>query len=298
MGGVSGAAAPRTSVRGCLRCRAESAPPGTKEERIVRTPVFPMPGRLCHWVRLPKLRWVRQPCFARSLLSIALIFCWLAMPMARADEYVIQPGDQLRVLVFGSQGLGSIQVEGQQPNATIQTLSETVTVLSDGTITYPLIGSINVSGMSPDAAAQRISAALAAYVIRPKVSVIVEKGTTATVKVLGSVDHGGQFDLQSGDRLVDALAKAGVGPSSSADLNHITLNRMVNGVAHVYNINLFNLLLNADYSANPLLQPGDVVYVPKAKKYDYSNFANVPFALYYLYLLLTPGVNHSTTGIP
>jgi polysaccharide export outer membrane protein len=235
---------------------------------------------------------------ARAFLAMALIFCWLACPTTRAADYTIQPGDQLRVLVFGSQGIGSIQVEGQQPTGTIQTLSETVTVLSDGTITYPLIGSISVSGMSPDAAAQRISSALAAYVIHPKVSVIVEKGVSATVKVLGSVDHGGQFELQQGDRLVDALAKAGVGPTSSADLNHITLNRMVGSVPHVYNINLFNLLLNADYSANPLLQPGDVVYVPKAKKYDYSNFANVPFALYYFYLLLTPGVNHSATGIP
>jgi polysaccharide biosynthesis/export protein len=235
---------------------------------------------------------------ARVLLAICLIFCWLVRSIAQAGDYTIQPGDQLRVLVFGSQGVSAIQVPGQPPTGTIQALSETVTVLSDGTITYPLIGSMSVAGMSPEAAARRISAALAAYVIHPKVSVIVEKGTSATIKVLGSVDHGGQFDLQPGDRLVDALAKAGVGPTSVADLNHITLNRLVGGVPRVYNINLYNMLLNADYSANPLLQPGDVVYVPKARQYNYANWANVPFALYYLYLLLTPGITRATIGPP
>jgi protein involved in polysaccharide export with SLBB domain len=252
----------------------------------------------------PELSYARAPAplaaASRALLAVALILCSLTLPIAQAADYTIQPGDQLRVLVYGTQGVSSLQGEGQQqpPTGTIQTLSETVTVLSDGTITYPLIGSIGIAGISPDAAAQRISTALAAYVIRPRVSVIVEKGTTASVKVLGSVDHGGQIDLQQGDRLVDAIAKAGVGPSSSADLNHITLNRTIGGVPHLYNINLYNLLLNADDSVNPVLQSGDVVYVPKAKKYDYSTWANVPFALYYLYLLLTPGANHSTTGIP
>lgn len=231
-------------------------------------------------------------------MAAIIILCSLVRPIAYAAEYAIQPGDQLRVLVFGSQGIASIQVQGQPATGTIQALSESVTVLSDGTITYPLIGSISVAGISPDAAAQRISAALAAYVIHPRVSVIVEKGTPATVKVLGSVDHGGQIDLQDGDHLVDALAKAGVGPTSSADLNHITLNRVVDGVPRLYNINLYNMLLNADYSSNPVLQPGDVVYIPKARKYDYSNWANVPFALYYLYYLLTPGINHTTVGPP
>jgi polysaccharide export outer membrane protein len=173
-----------------------------------------------------------------------------------------------------------------------------VTVLSDGTVTYPLIGPVSVAGLTTEDAAQRFSSALAFYVIRPTVTVLVEKGAPATFKVIGSVEHGGQFELQKGDRLVDALAKAGTGPGSSADLNHITLNRVENGLPHLYNINLYNMLLNADYSANPLMQPGDVVYVPKARKYDYSYLVNLPFALYYLYYLFTPGITHAVIGPP
>lgn len=227
---------------------------------------------------------------ARSSAAILLLFCLLAPTIARAepDPYIIHADDQLQVMVFGSQGIYSFPVQGQALPNTIPALSQTVTVLTDGTITYPLIGSITVAGLSPEAAAERIRAALTAYVIHPTVSVIVVKGTPSNFEVLGSVDHGGQFELERGDRLIDALVRAGVGPTSLADLNHITLNRIVNGAPHLYNINVYNMLLNADYSSNPLLQPGDVVYVPKARQYNIANLASVPFALYYLYLLAVP----------
>lgn len=228
--------------------------------------------------------------FCRFFAAVSLVFCLWAPTVAQAETnpYTIHTGDQLQIIVYGSQGVYSIPVQGQSQTNTIQALSQTVTVLSDGTITYPLIGSISVVDLGPDVAAKRIAAALAVYVIRPRVSVIVAKGTPATISVLGSVDHGGQFELEKGDRVVNALVRAGVGPNSSADLNHITVNRIVDGAPQLYNVNLYKMLLNADYSANFLLQPGDVVYVPKAKQYNLANLTNLPFALYYLYLLFNP----------
>lgn len=186
-----------------------------------------------------------------------------------------------------------MQIPAQTQPSTIAALSKTVTVLSDGSITYPLVGALQVAGLTPVAAGQRIAAALAAYVRRPTVSVIVEKEVPLSVKVLGAVDHNGEVPLQSGDRLVDVLAKAGVSPYSYPDLNHITINRIEAGAGHVYNVNLYKLLLDSDYSADPVIRAGDIVYVPKARQVNLSNYANLPFALYYLYLLATPGATHN-----
>lgn len=210
---------------------------------------------------------------------------------ADAAGYVLHVGDELQVMVFGGQGVAAVQVPVQPQPATIMSLTQTVTVLSDGTIAYPLIGSVQVGGLTPDEAGKRIAAALSEYVKHPTVSVIVEKGLAPTVAVLGAVDRNGQVDLHEGDRLADAVARAGINPNSYADLNHITLNRMVDGVPRLYNINLYNMLLNADYASNPVLLQGDIVYVPKAKQVNLSPYINLPFGLYYLYLLLTPGLN-------
>jgi polysaccharide biosynthesis/export protein len=229
--------------------------------------------------------------FGRNLAALLLI-AGLAVPsvaLSATEPYTIQAGDQLQVIVYGLSGTSPTLAQGPTPPAIIQSLSQTVTVLSDGTITYPLIGSIEVGGLSADTASDRLTAAMRRYVIHPKVSVIVAKGRASSYYVLGAVDHGGQFELERNDRLADAIVKAGVGVNALADLNHITVDRIVDGVPHVYNINLYNALLNADYSANPLLEPGDVVYVPKARQYNINNWINVPFGLYYLYLLLTPG---------
>ena len=229
---------------------------------------------------------------ARRIATLVLTLSVLAPCLARAADYVIQPGDQLQVLVYGGQGIAGIQIPLQvQPNTTIATLSQAVVVLSDGTITYPLIGSIHVAGLTPNAAAAQIAAALATYVRKPTVSVIVQKGMPQSVKVLGAVQHGGQLELQQGDRLADAVAKAGIDVTYS-DLNHITLNRIVDGVPHVFTINLYGLLLNADLSADPALLPGDIVYIPKSHQTNLANLIQLPFGLYYLYLLLTPGITH------
>jgi protein involved in polysaccharide export with SLBB domain len=238
--------------------------------------------------------------FGRNFAVLFLI-AGLAAPLVALgapEPYTIQAGDQLQVVVYGLSGTLPPVAQGPAPPAIIQSLSQTVTVLSDGTVTYPLIGSISVTGLTADAASDRLTAAMRRYVIRPRVSVIIARGKAATFYVLGAVDHGGQFDLERDDRLANAIVEAGVGVNSLADLNHITINRVVDGVPHVYNVNLYNMLLNADYSANLPLKPGDVVYVPKAKQTNLSNLANLPAALYYLYLLVTPGITRGLVSPP
>lgn len=203
-------------------------------------------------------------------ISVAFWLLWLLVPIgvnARTPAYTIHPDDQFQVSVFGAQAL-----------------SATVTVLSDGTITVPLVGQLHVGGLAPDEALHRLTAALSAYVRHPMVTFVLVKGTPATVEVLGSVDRNGPVEIQDGDRLADVIAKAGAGPDTHADLNHITVNRIEAGVPHLYNVNLYNMLLNADYGSNMRLKPGDVVYVPKARQY---NMSLLPISLFYLYLIGT-----------
>ncbi len=88
--------------------------------------------------------------------------------------------------------------------------------------------------------------------------------TTINISVLGAVDHAGAVELNSGDRLSMAVAKAGVGTASKADLNHIYLTRTnPDGQKQTYQINLYKALQNDDPRYDVPMQRGDVVYVPQ-----------------------------------
>jgi protein involved in polysaccharide export with SLBB domain len=90
---------------------------------------------------------------------------------------------------------------------------------------------------------------------------------TIRVRVLGAVDHPGDVEVNQGDRLAVAVAKAGNSANASADLNHIKVTRVAPGGApKVVEVNLYRALQDGDLSTDLVLQPDDVVFIPEAKK--------------------------------
>ncbi len=97
--------------------------------------------------------------------------------------------------------------------------------------------------------------------------VYVPSPVTFNVEVVGAVDKPGEVSLNVGDHLSAAIAKAGNGINSNADLNAIRVTREgADGQNTVYHINLYEKLEHGDRSADIVLQKNDVVYVPQAKK--------------------------------
>ena len=109
-----------------------------------------------------------------------------------AQGYVLEPGNQIRVTVFGQENL-----------------SGTFTVDAAGKIALPLAGSIPASGITAPALAGRVEAALRrdAYMRDPKVSVEVQ--TFRPFYVLGEVRSPGEFPYMTGMTVLSAIARAG-----------------------------------------------------------------------------------------
>jgi polysaccharide biosynthesis/export protein len=109
-----------------------------------------------------------------------------------------------------------------------------------------------------------------------------------TVDVSGAVDHPGDVQLHEGDRLSMAIAKAGNSQNAQSDLNHIRLVRTgADGVETTTQVNLYQALKGGDLSADPVLQKGDVVYVPQAVKHS-DLFGGLGGGLLYLLTTLIP----------
>jgi len=92
---------------------------------------------------------------------------------------------------------------------------------------------------------------------------------TYNIEVVGAVDKPGEIQLNQGDRLSMAIAKAGNTPASNSDLNRIRIVRpSPDGSSKTYEVNLYRALENGESAYDIVLQKGDVVYVPEAKKHN------------------------------
>ena len=97
-------------------------------------------------------------------------------------------------------------------------------------------------------------------------TIFIPAPATIDVEVSGAVDHPGQIELNQGDRLSMAIAKAGDSPTSDGDLNNIHVTRLGNnGQSQSFNVDLYQELQQGHVDKDVVLQKGDVVYVPKNK---------------------------------
>lgn len=84
------------------------------------------------------------------------------------------------------------------------------------------------------------------------------------VNVAGAVDHPGQIQVNQGDGLAVAIAKAGNSANANSDLNHIRLiRRNSDGTTTTQTINLYDALQSNNRTANVALQKDDTIYVPQ-----------------------------------
>jgi polysaccharide biosynthesis/export protein len=109
-----------------------------------------------------------------------------------APVYRIQPGDRLAIAVWNQEHL-----------------SGEARVRDDGRATVPLVGDVPVGGVTASEAATLITQRLHGLVLSPKVTVAIVEARPATITVIGEVRAPGNVPYVPGDRLLDALARAG-----------------------------------------------------------------------------------------
>jgi polysaccharide biosynthesis/export protein len=165
-----------------------------------------------------------------------------AIGATSSPAQIIHPGDQLNIQVYGQ-----------------QTLSQSVTVMQDGSIEYPLIGRVNVGGQSVDNVTSALTTKLSQYVRHPYVSIAITQLAQPSVLVLGDVKNPGKYQLRSDARVTDAIAAAGGLATVNGDLPEARVSDPQGNITHVP---LQQLLHDGNVGLDRTLGEGDVVYVP------------------------------------
>jgi protein involved in polysaccharide export with SLBB domain len=156
------------------------------------------------------------------------------------DDYVIGPGDSLNLIYWGTVN---------------QTLS--LTVDRDGSISIPSLGPIQVGGLRLVDAKKTVEGKVN-QITGVKTQLTMGQLRTITVNVVGEVSQPGAYSISGLSRVTNALVAAG-GIAKTGSLRKIELRR---GNQLIRRVDLYDILLHGDNSADERLQQDDVIFVP------------------------------------
>jgi len=158
------------------------------------------------------------------------------------SQYVIGPGDEVKILLWG-------RVNAQY----------NLIVDRNGNITIPQIGPIPVAGLTFEDMSKHLIKQ-AEQIVGANIDITMGALKSIPIFVLGDVRRPGAYTVGSFATLTDALLIAG-GPSGIGTMRNIQLKRKDKVIV---TFDLYDLLLHGDKSKDVILQAGDVVFVPVA----------------------------------
>lgn len=165
---------------------------------------------------------------------------------AAANEYVLGPGDVIRINVF------------QSPELSLETrLSES------GSVSYPLLGQVKLGGLAVPEAEKRIADGLKGgnIVKQPQVSIMVVQVRGNQASVLGQVNRPGRYPLEQANmRLSDLIATAGGIAATGTDI--VTVVGQRGGRPFKAQVD-FPAIFGGNPREDIQIENGDVIYVDR-----------------------------------
>lgn len=161
------------------------------------------------------------------------------------SDYIVGPGDQINVQLFGGQ------------NKTLR-----LTVNREGRISFPEIGPISVAGRSFSQVSSDIEARVSRQLIGVRASVSMGDTRSIRVFVMGEAKMPGAYTISGLSTITSALYASG-GIKTIGSLRDVQLKR---AGAIVRRFDLYDLLLRGDTSDDAKLLPGDVIFIPPVSK--------------------------------
>jgi polysaccharide biosynthesis/export protein len=173
-------------------------------------------------------------------------FDYTKEPDPRIQEYLVGPGDSLRINVWRD-----------------QELSGEYAVRPDGTLTLPLIGDLRASGRSTAQIRDELQRRLATFMKaeQSKVTVAIMKVNSYRFAVAGNVEHPGVFNVPYYVTVIEAMAMAG-GPNRFAAPDRAKILRTYGTGMRQIPINYETLKTGEHPEQNIVVLSGDTLVVP------------------------------------
>lgn len=178
--------------------------------------------------------------FGRDIFNNKLLSFEPNMNIATPQNYVLGPGDQVVIDIYGA-----------------SQKSENLTVSPDGDITVPGYGPIHVAGLTVAGAQSKIRGTLGSRYASSSLKIGVGQTRSIMVNVMGEVKAPGTYTLSAFATVFHALYMAG-GISDLGTLRNIKVFR---GGKQITVVDVYEYILNGRLAGNIRLQENDVIVV-------------------------------------
>jgi polysaccharide export outer membrane protein len=165
-------------------------------------------------------------------------------------QYLIGPGDELEVFVWGN-----------------PELSVTVPVRPDGRISTPLVEDMQAVGKTPTQLARDMEAQLANFVKNPQVNIVVRSfvGTFGEqIRVVGKATQPKALPYRRNMTVLDVMIEVG-GLAQGAAGNRAKIIRTYGGTKSEIKVRLDDLMNAGRIEENVEMLPGDVLIIPESR---------------------------------
>ena len=178
--------------------------------------------------------------FGRDIFNNKLLTFEPNMNIATPQNYVLGPGDEVIVDIYGA-----------------SQKSETLTVSPDGAITVPGYGPIQVAGLTVAGAQSKIRSTLGSRYASSTLKISVGQTRAMMINVMGEVKAPGTYTLSAFATVFHALYMAG-GINDLGTLRNIKVYR---GGKLVTVVDVYEYILNGRLAGNIRLRENDVIVV-------------------------------------
>ena len=176
------------------------------------------------------------------------------------ERYILGPGDIINV--------NFLEVEE---------FSGEYTILSDGTLSLPIIGLVDSSDLTIEKLTNKLKILYSKELIRPELFITIKKARPINVSLIGEINRPGLYKLDMNTNfsqnsssdfinfptIVDAISKAG-GITPKSNIKSVSVKRKLSNEITKYkkiDINLVDLLMKGDQSQNLILFDGDIITI-------------------------------------
>ncbi|MCA9752427.1 MAG: polysaccharide biosynthesis/export family protein [Gemmatimonadetes bacterium] len=184
----------------------------------------------------------------------------LPLEYAPESSYRLRRGDKLQIDVLFYPELGTA-----------------TTVRPDGMITAPGVGDVRALGREPREVAADIEAYYSRLLRDPTTTINVVSFGERRAYVFGMVNRPGPVDLQQRMTLTQALATVGSMNEDAALATVVLLRRRSENTAQAYRLDIRGVLDGKSLAADVVLQPDDVIFVPRTFVANMEQFVHQVF---------------------